>query len=175
MPNLEESYILHNRNDNKAIDWICVQARQRTLARRHLDARLEPMRSTPLDPPRRGWIRATRDALGMTAAELAARLGVSPQQISQYEAAERAGTIKLQTLQRVAEALGGSVHYALVTEEPMEQMVLRRARELALRELATVDHSMALEQQLPENIGNQRLERRVNELVDARDLWSDHS
>lgn len=146
---------------------------QRALARRHLDARLEALRGQPLAMPRRGWIRATREALGMSSSDLAKRMGVSSQQISQYEAAEVAGTMKLQTLERVAAALGASVHYAIVPVVPLEAMVADRARAIAISEVRAVDHSMALENQLPTRDANDLIERRARELIDAPRLWSE--
>lgn len=51
-------------------------------------------------------IRTTRDELGLTGAELAARLGVTVGAISQMERSEREGSVKLETLDRALGAMG---------------------------------------------------------------------
>ena len=51
----------------------------RKRARQRLDERLMALK--PVDrfkPPPRGWVRAIRDAIGMTGAQLASRLGLEP-------------------------------------------------------------------------------------------------
>ncbi|MGO6762544.1 helix-turn-helix domain-containing protein, partial [Rhizobium ruizarguesonis] len=55
--------------------------------------------------PPKGWVRALRDALGMTGAQLGTRIGVRPQTVEAIEKSEAAGTIQLNTLRRAAEAL----------------------------------------------------------------------
>ncbi|GAA2455291.1 helix-turn-helix domain-containing protein [Agromyces soli] len=50
-------------------------------------------------------IRAARDELGITGAELAARLGVTAGAVSQMERSERSGSIRLDTLSRALEAM----------------------------------------------------------------------
>ena len=46
-------------------------------ARSALERDLGRHRDTPTTAPRSGWIRAIRDALGMSTSELACRMGVS--------------------------------------------------------------------------------------------------
>jgi len=86
---------LHGRDG-----WLAV-ARSNSLARRRLDARLQALRPLADVPrPHRGWIRAIRDALGMSGTELAVRLGVSQQTIHDLERSEQHDTMKLETLRR---------------------------------------------------------------------------
>ncbi|MGB5730812.1 MAG: helix-turn-helix domain-containing protein, partial [Acidimicrobiia bacterium] len=80
--------------------------RDNVQARRRLDARFLRLRPLADEPrPHKGWIRAIRDALGMSSTELAARIGVSQQRVPQMERSELQDTITLGTLRRVAEAL----------------------------------------------------------------------
>src|ERR1039458_1010686 len=75
-------------------------------ARSRLDPRLQRLPPLPTHPrPQRGWIRAIRDALGMSSSELAARMGVIQQSISDLEGSEVHDTIKLETLRRAADPL----------------------------------------------------------------------
>ena len=114
-------------------------------ARRALDQVLRPHRDHPTPLPPRGWIRAIRDAMGMTAEQLAERMGVTRQAVTQLERSEAQGTVTLASLRRAAEALGCSVQYVLVPEEPLEQRVTERARAQARELLSEVEHTMALE------------------------------
>lgn len=139
-------------------------------ARRAIDAVLEPRREHPIPTPPRGWIRALRDSLGMTAADLAGRLGVSRQAVSQMEKSEAAATITLQTLERAAGALGCRLEYILVPEQPLQERVRQQAERRARELLADVSHSMALENDPVD------LEHRVSDLADELEvgggLWA---
>ena len=117
------------------------------LAHKQLERKLSPLRSQEFSPPSRGWIRALRDALGMTGAQLAARLRVVPSRIIALEKAEVIGSASLKTMREAAEAMGCTFVYALVPTQPLDD--LRRARAVALAdaELARVHHTMRLEDQ----------------------------
>ena len=109
-------------------------------------ARIRPL-STEAIRPLRGWIRAIREALGMTAEQLGTRLGVKQPSVVALEQSEVKGTIELATLRRVAEALDCKLVYALVPNKPLEQTVRERARLFARRRFEPIGHSMALEDQ----------------------------
>lgn len=115
---------------------------------RHLDARFAALRAlTNSQRPPKGWLRAVRDALGMTTAQLAHRLGVSQPRIVELEKSEVSGSVTLTTLQRAAEALGCRVVYAIVPERPLAEIVNERAAEVADRQSSAVEQSMRLEDQ----------------------------
>lgn len=115
---------------------------------RHLDKRFAALRPLAKSPrPSNGWLRAIRDALGMTTAQFARRLSVSQPRIVKLEKSEVDGTVTLQTLQRAAEALGCRVVYALVPEKPLANTVRARAELLAERMASAVEQSMRLENQ----------------------------
>ena len=103
---------------------------------RHLDKRFAALR--PLarsNRPPKGWLRAIRDAFGMTSAQFAQRLGVSQPRISELEQSEANGSVTLNTLQRAAEALGCRFVYALVPDRPLAETVRERADLIAERHL----------------------------------------
>jgi predicted DNA-binding mobile mystery protein A len=115
---------------------------------RHLDKRfiaLRPLAESPRPP--KGWLRAVRDALGMTAAQMGRRLGISQPSIVGLEQSEANGSITLRTLQRTAEALGCRLVYALVPEKPLADTVRERAELVAGRRSGAVEHTMRLEDQ----------------------------
>lgn len=144
-------------------------------ARTKMDARLAQAKQVAgLVPPPKGWIRAIRDALGMSGGQLAKRLGVSPQNVEQTEKSEVTGTIQLATLRKYADALDTKLVYVLVPNTSLDDLVKRRARELAIKALMRVSHTMRLEDQ---ETSKTDLEIRIddyirNELND-RDLWSE--
>lgn len=115
---------------------------------RHLDQRFSAFRSLKdVTRPGKGWIRAIRDALGMTTAQLARRLGVSQPRVIAIEKAEISKAITLKTLERAAEAVGCRVVYLLVPERPLEETVRSRARQVAEKQLETLGQTMRLEDQ----------------------------
>jgi len=117
-------------------------------SRSHLDKRFKEIGAvTRFAPPVRGWIKAIREALGMSTAQLAKRLRIKQPSVIALEKSEAKGTIELATLRRVAEALDCSLVYALVPKKPLEAIVRGRARTFARRRLEAIEHSMMLENQ----------------------------
>ena len=115
---------------------------------RQLDASLNRWRSADLPPrPPSGWVKAIRESLGMAAAHLAARLGVTTSTVTRLETSEADDTISLGTLRRAAEALGCELRYALVPKQSLADTLENRAMSLARQQMAAVSHSMALEAQ----------------------------
>ena len=124
--------------------------------------------------PSRGWIRALREALGMTTGQMAKRLGVKQPRVIELERGEASGNITVQSLERAAEALGCRLVYVLIPEKPLTDTIRQRASLLADRQLASVDQTMRLEAQGVINKDRQReaRQRLVDDLLQrpAR-LW----
>jgi len=146
-----------------------MRALDRASARKNLDKRLNPlMNADALARPPRGWIRAIREALGMTSAQLAGRLGITQPSAVGLEKAEADKAITLQTLERAARALDCTLVYALVPRKPLETLVHERAREAARERLRTISHSMSLEdQRVAEDDERSQLERLAQKLIDG--------
>src|ERR1700733_5271987 len=98
-------------------------------------------------PPVRGWIKAIRQALGMSTAQLARRLKIKQPSLVALEQSEAKGTIELATLRRAAAALDCTLVYALVPNKPLETTLRDRARAFGRRRRGPVEHSMLLEDQ----------------------------
>lgn len=148
----------------------------RRVARRSLDRRLNTLRdfAQQATPPRGGWLRAIRQALGMSTTDLAARLGVNQTTAARIEANERSGRVQLDTLARAADALGCDLVYALIPREPLETSVDNRAREVAVKQVSAVDHSMALEdQRVSASAAHDQLHDQIERLRDRPGLWHD--
>ena len=137
------------------------------MARKQLDKRLNLLQNVDiLVRPPRGWIKAIREALGMTTAQLGKRLGVSQPRVLGIEKAEVSGSIKLESLERAAHALDCRLVYALAPRKPLEYLVEDQARELAKKRLQATSHSMALEDQRVDEADEQEhLERLVQKLL----------
>jgi predicted DNA-binding mobile mystery protein A len=145
-------------------------------ARRGLDRVLQRYRQASTRPPPRGWIRAIRDALGMTAEQLGDRMGVAQPTVQRFEQSEVEGTIQLSTLRRAAEALDCEVVYALVPRTSLQDTYERAARAVAARELGQISHSMALEDQAVEDDDDEaRLRRYIDDELNPRELWGRRS
>ena len=90
-------------------------------ARASLDARIEPLRpAAQFVAPPKGWIRAIRDAIGMSGVQLARRMEMTPQSVVDMEKSEAAATIRLETLRKAANALDCTLVYALIPSTPLE-------------------------------------------------------
>ncbi|HEY1132044.1 MAG TPA: mobile mystery protein A [Roseateles sp.] len=150
-----------------------MRSHSNRLARKRLDTKLAPFRAlTTIDMPRTGWLRAIRQALGMSSRQLAERLGLASQSVDDMEKTEATGTIRLDTLRRAAAALDCTLVYALVPNQSLQAMVERRARALATAALDRVDQTMALEDQRVENPDREELiEDYIRQHIRDRDLW----
>ena len=150
------------------------KARLAAQSRAALDKRFSSI--LPVDHlarPVRGWIKAIRQALGMSSAQLAKRLGMKQPSLAEIEQSEVKGTIQLATLRRVAEALDCKLVYALAPTKPLGAIVSARARQVARRRLASVDHTMLLEnQKVPEKDFEARLDELARD-IKLRTLWDD--
>lgn len=149
----------------------------KSLARKRLERRLAPLRDQRgLIPPPRGWIRAVRDAFGMTTRQLARRMGKVQSAVVEMEKSEARDSISLATLRQAAEALDCTLVYALVPNRPIDDMLRARAAEVASRQLARASHTMALENQSLDRAAEEaERERLIDELLrgsPAR-LWDD--
>jgi predicted DNA-binding mobile mystery protein A len=124
-----------------------MRAKEKAVARRQLDKRLIVIENLDLTRPPRGWVKAIREALGMTAEQLGERLGVSQVRALALEKGEVSGSVTLASLERAAHALDCRLVYALVPRKPLEELIEERATKLARKQLQATRHSMALESQ----------------------------
>ena len=139
-------------------------------ARRALDARLTTTDVTVLTPPRVGWVRAIRSALGMSAAELGSRMGVSKQAVSSLQTSEVAGTVRLESLQRAASAMDCRLVYALIPWSTLQGTVESQAARIVDALAASIAHTMALEGQGVELSAASRADH-VDDLIRSGRIW----
>ena len=154
-----------------------MRPEDRSTARRQLDKRLSSMQNMELfmRPPR-GWLKAIREALGMTTAQLGRRLGVVQSRVVAIEQAEAKGTITLNSLEKAAQALDCRLVYALMPRQPLEDIVEQRASLLAKSRLKSTGHTMTLEAQgVDATDESEQLKRLIRQLVEKSGsrLWEE--
>lgn len=129
------------------------------------------------DRPTGGWIRAIRESLGMTQAQLAARIGLARQSVQDFEKAEAQRRITLESLDRAAAAMGCKLVYSLVPQNgSLDEMRERRALEVAEEILKSASHSMALEAQGVSGAERERQKKLIAQSLlrgSSRGLWVD--
>lgn len=141
-------------------------------ARRSLDHKLAAFQPTAqYQPPAKGWIRALRDSIGLSSAQLGNALGVRSQSVDDMEKAEASGGISLDTLRRAGRAMDCTLVYALVPNTSLEALVTRRAEALAKSAIAGVSHTMALEDQKVAGDIQQQIADYIEDHISERDLW----
>lgn len=122
--------------------------------------------------PHAGWLRATRDALGMSRAQMAGRMGITRARIAQLEQAEKEETIKLDTLRRAADALNCTLVYAFIPNEPYDQIMSNQAKVRAGEHVAQVVQTMRLEGQTPsESVRTHAQMEAERQLIESGRLW----
>ena len=142
---------------------------------RQLDTALKPfsaLRHRP--PPDEGWVRTIRESIGMSLRQLAERTGLSKTSVRNAELTERRGTVRLETLQKLAEGMGCDLVYALVPKESLQHTIQQQAERLARRIVGRVSDSMELEDQ---GVPDEETRRQIQEMIDEllrdrkRDFW----
>ena len=114
--------------------------------------------------PRGGWLRAVREALGLSTAQVAqaipgeAKPHGKAERVREFEKAEADDRITLASLRRIADAMGCKLVYAIIPKTgTIGDLANERARNQASRRVRAIEHSMALEDQA---VG------KVNETID---------
>jgi predicted DNA-binding mobile mystery protein A len=141
-----------------------------------LDHELDRVRSAGRLGQRDGWLRAIREALGMSMAQFGRRLGLPRQGVLALEQREASGAVTLRTLREAAAALDAELVYAIVPRRSLGQMLEEQARRKAGEELSLLAQAMPPErpQGRVEDRGAE-LQRRTAEwlLARPRALWDD--
>lgn len=127
--------------------------------------------------PKPGWVKTLRIALSMSAEQLASRLGLTRGRITQLENAETQNAVTLRTLEEAANALGCELIYAIVPKgnSTLEEILKRKANQVAKERMARVAHTMTLEAQ---SVDTSTLEIQKDELAQSlikhlnKKLWS---
>ena len=99
-------------------------------------------------PQRRGWVERFRAALGMSIADLAGKAQLDPSVISRAERREKDGNITIKQVEKIADAMGGKLVYAIIPREGrIEDLIMEQARKKAKRVVMRTRAHMTLEAQ----------------------------
>jgi predicted DNA-binding mobile mystery protein A len=129
--------------------------RYRAITIKSLDeacAKLQPTQ------PSKGWLLAVREGLGLSRAAIAKRLSLTPSAVQSFEISEARGTIALQSLRKLADALDCEVVVKLVPKDGKTFTDLAALHDPDLVNLRATEHSMSLESQ-----GSGDLEQRIRD------------
>ena len=125
--------------------------------------------------PPTGWIKAIRNALGMSAQQLGNKLSMTRQGVQDLENREKEGTVTLKSLREAARAMDLQLVYGFVpVDGSLEELIERKAREMAEQIVGRTNATMKLEDQ--EN-SQQRIEKAIEERTIAlknempKSLW----
>lgn len=96
--------------------------------------------------PARGWLRAVREAVGITQGRAAERAALSRQSYAQFEASEARGAISISSLRKAARALDCELVYFIV---PRAQVAATYGELAAIHDpvaghMRATEHSMSL-------------------------------
>ncbi|WP_290798228.1 mobile mystery protein A [Flavihumibacter sp. UBA7668] len=143
---------------------------------RQLDKKLKrfkPLQKSPA--PSEGWLKAIRKSLNMSLVQLGSRISITSQSLKEVENREVNGTVTLNKLKEVGDALGLRLVYGFVPyEETLEKMIEKKASEIARKIVTRTSISMKLEDQ--ENT-QKRLNQAIKELTEElkrqipKSLW----
>lgn len=152
-----------------------MRSKYTLIVRQQLDNTLSGYSALKRNPlPAKGWIRAIREALGMSGKQLASRLNVSQPRIPRLEQDELSGVVSLKTMRQAAEAMDCVFVYAIVPRSTLEETVRIEARKVAESRLQKVSHTMMLEaQNLSDEEQQASIEAAVAEIAREmpKDLW----
>ena len=105
--------------------------------------------------------------------KVALRAGVNTSTWEKTEKREQKGTVTIETLQKMANAVNCNVHIIFIAREPLNQMIEKQALMKAEKEIQRLDETMSLEKQknsssFLQDMKNQLIQKYIN---NPKDLW----
>lgn len=108
-----------------------------------------------------GWIKAIRKGIGMSLEQLGKKMSISKQAVLDMEKREKEGAITLRSLKQIAKAMDMHLVYGFVPYDgTLEDLVERKAKELATKIVMRTANTMNLEDQANTSI---RIEKAIEE------------
>ena len=143
---------------------------------RQLDKRLSQFHELlKLPIPTKGWIYQIRSTINMSQAQMGKRLKISAQGISDLEKREAEASITLKSLSEAGEALNMKLVYGFVPKGgSLEELIEKRAHEIALKIVKRTSVTMSLEDQAN---SEDRLKQSIKEMTQdikkemPKNLW----
>ena len=148
----------------------------RKLLIKQLDQKLKPFKGTDkVIVPEKGWINTIRTALNITLSQLGKKLNITRQGARGVELSEAKGTISIKALREVGKALDLKFVYGFVPNDgTFENLINKKAKELAKKIVLRTHQNMALEKQ---GIDNDKINEAIKELAEdlknemKKSLW----
>ncbi len=113
--------------------------------------------------PPTGWLNTVRRTLGISLEQLGRKLSMTRQGVLDIERREKDGSITIKALRDAAKSLDMQLVYGLVPKDgSLEELIERKARELAKRIVQRTSNTMKLEDQ---EISGERLKNAIEERV----------
>ncbi len=136
---------------------------QRKLLIEQLDRKLKPFLGSKLVIiPSKGWINTIRTTLNMTLEQLGKKLNITKQGVKRIEESEFAGTVTLNSLKEVGNALEMKLVYGFIPlDGSIDSLLDRKSRILAEKIILRTNHNMMLEDQ---KIDKEKLKNAIEDL-----------
>ena len=141
-----------------------------------LDQKLKPFvaaKNTPV--PNKGWLHTIRTNLNITMEQLGNKLGITKQGVKKIEESEAKGTISINSLKEVANALNLQLVYGFAPKNgTVQQLVDEKAQQLATKIIMRTHKNMQLENQA---ISDAQLKSAIKDLAEElkremkKSLW----
>lgn len=150
--------------------------KKKKLQLQQIDNKIEEYKSLQktISPPT-GWIKAVRTAIGMSMQQLGNRLSITKQSVMDIERRELEGSITIRALREAADALDMQLVYGFIPiDETLENLIARKAKELATQIVMRTSNSMKLENQENSKLRIQKaIEERTAEIKNEmpKTLW----
>jgi len=142
--------------------------------RKILDQKLSQYSKVNFSVPKNGWIKAIREALGMTTTQLGERMKIAASNITILENREINKKTTLETMERAATAMGCKFVYTLVPDVSLEEVVRTQAKKSAKSLIQEIHHHMKLEKQkVSAEVEKEQVDELAEEILNKMDsrLW----
>jgi predicted DNA-binding mobile mystery protein A len=131
------------------------------LKRQQLDKKLKKYKKLKDECPALGWVRAVRNALGLSLKQLGEIMNISAQSVGEIEKREREGTISLKSLDNAAKVFGLRLNYGFYNpDKNLEEFIEFKAKKLAIKIVMRAHKTMQLEDQ---DNSKRRLQKAIKE------------
>lgn len=129
-----------------------------------LDQKLKPFQEGEMVlVPYKGWINTIRTTLNMTMAQLGTKLGVTKQGVNRIEESEAKGSISINSLKEVGDALELKLVYGFVPKDgTIDKLINNKAQTLARKIVLRTNQNMKLEDQ---GISDEKIKQSVVDLA----------
>lgn len=149
---------------------------KRKLLIEQLDQKLKPFQKTEMVlVPTKGWINTIRTTLNMTMAQLGTKLKITRQGVRSIEESEAKGSISINSLKEVGEALDLKFVYGFVPKDgTIDNLINTKAEKLAQKIVLRTNQNMKLEAQ---GIGDEKINATIKDLANEikremrKSLW----